>query len=350
MDFMDRVRVLVADDHAIVRSGICNALKELPGLEVVAEVGDGPSLSAALAQEQPDCLIVDVAMPDFEPVTAIQQIRADYPNMSILVISAHDDDVYVQGLLRAGVNGYHLKGKPLAELRLALERVLAGERWVSSPLVERLISYTDSPSSPLTARQRDVLRLLHEGLDNQTIARRLDLSVKTIEHHLTCLYRQIDVHSRLEAVNYVIQHPDILALSGQEAARATAPPDIAAKDRLNVLLVDDNARYRRRLQRTIGKVHPRATIYEATNTAEATQLAQRVAPQLILVDVILDEEDGIRCTRRIKAMSPKSRVILISAYPDREFHRRGLEAGAVAFLDKKDLNAATFRQIFDDLA
>ena len=347
---MDKVRVLVADDHAIVRSGICNALKELPGLEVVAEVGDGPSLSATLAQEQPDCLIVDVAMPDFEPVTAIQQIRADYPTMSILVISAHDDDVYVQGLLRAGVDGYHLKGKPLAELRLALERVLAGEKWVSSSLVDRLISYTDSPSSPLTARQRDVLRLLHEGLDNQTIARRLDLSVKTVEHHLTSLYRQISVQSRLEAVNYVIQHPDILALSGQEAVRAAASPDIAAKDRLNVLLVDDNARYRRRLQRTIGKVHPRATIYEATNTAEATQLAQRVAPQLILVDVILDEEDGIRCTRRIKAMSPKSRVILISAYPDREFHRRGLEAGAVAFLDKKDLNAATFRQIFDDLA
>jgi DNA-binding NarL/FixJ family response regulator len=346
---MEKVRVLIADDHAIVRSGISNALNKLPGLEVVAEVGDGPSLSASLAQVQPDCLIVDVSMPDFEPLTAIQQIRADYPHMSILVISAHDDDVYVQGLLRAGVDGYHLKGRPLAELRLALERVLAGEKWVSSSLVDRLISYTDSPSSPLTTRQRDVLRLLREGLDNQTIARRLDLSVKTIEHHLTSLYRQIGVQSRLEAVNYAIQHPDILALSGQEAALATPSPDVA-KDSLNVLLVDDNARYRRRLQRTIGKVHPRATIYEATNTAEATQLAQRVTPQLILVDVILDEEDGIRCTRRIKAMSPTSRIILISAYPDREFHRRGLEAGAVAFVDKKDLNAATFRQIIDDLA
>jgi DNA-binding NarL/FixJ family response regulator len=347
---MEKAHVLVADDHATVRSGICNTLKELPGLKVVAEVGDGPSLFEALTREQPDCLIVDVTMPDFEPVTAIQRIRAHYPDMNILVISAHDDDVYVQGLLRAGVDGYHLKGRPLAELRLAIERVLAGEKWVSSSLVDRLISYTDLPSLPLTARQRDVLRLLHEGLDNQTIAQRLNLSVKTIEHHLTRLYRQIGVQSRLEAVNYMMQHPDILALSGREATLAAPPPDVATKERLNVLLVDDSARYRHRLQRTIGKVHPRATIYEATNTAEATQLAQRVTPQLILVDVILDEEDGIRCTRRIKTLSPKSRIILISAYPDREFHRRGLEAGAVAFLDKKDLNAATLRQIFDDLA
>ena len=116
-----------------------------------------------------------------------------------------------------------------------------------------------------------------------------------------------------------------------------------------VLLVDDNARYRRQLRRMIGKISPQATIYEAENIGEAVQLAERVTPQLALVDVILGEEDGIRCTRRIKALSPKSRVILISAYPDREFHRLGLEAGAVAFLDKKDLETATLQHIIDDV-
>ena len=98
----------------------------------------------------------------------------------------------------------------------------------------------------------------------------------------------------------------------------------------------------------IGKVCPRAAIYEAENIGEAMNVTQRIAPQLVLVDVVLGEEDGIRCTRRIKALLPPARIVLISAYPDREFHRQGLEAGAIAFLDKKDLDAATLRQIIDD--
>jgi DNA-binding NarL/FixJ family response regulator len=114
------------------------------------------------------------------------------------------------------------------------------------------------------------------------------------------------------------------------------------------LLVDDNARYRCQLRRMTGRVCPAATIYEAENTGEAVHLAQNVAPQLVLVDVILGDEDGIGCARRIKASSPQTRVVLISAYPDREFHRLGLKAGAVAFLDKKDLDAATMRQMIGD--
>jgi DNA-binding NarL/FixJ family response regulator len=116
-----------------------------------------------------------------------------------------------------------------------------------------------------------------------------------------------------------------------------------------LLLVDDSARYRRQLRRMVAKMCPRAVIYEAGDIGEALNLTRRVVPQLVLVDVVLGEEDGIHCTRRIKALSPSSRIILISAYPDREFHRLGLEAGAVAFLDKKDLDAATLRQILDDM-
>jgi len=214
---MSKARVLLADDHAVVRAGIRNALEELPDLEIVGEVGDGPALFAALAQAQPDCLLIDVTMPDFEPVAAIRQVRARYPDMRILVVSAYDDDVYVQGLLGAGVDGYHLKDQPLSDLRLAVQRVLSGERWISSPLLDKLVSYTNVPaSSPsLTTRQRDLLRLLQQGLDNQNIAQRLGLSVKTVENHLTRLYRQLNVQSRLEAVNYVSQHPEVLALSGQ---------------------------------------------------------------------------------------------------------------------------------------
>ena len=347
---MGKVQLILADDHAVVRAGIRNALKEIHNLEVVGEVGDGPALFTTLAQMQPDMLLIDVTMPDFEPVVAIQQIRARYPGMKILVVSAYDDDVYVQGLLKAGVDGYHLKDQPLSDLRLAVQQVLAGGRWVSSPLVDKLVSYTHvHPSSPgLTTRQRDIVRLLQEGLDNQTIAQRLGLSVKTVENHLTRLYRQLNVQSRLEAVSYATQHPEVLDPASQAAVALPAPAEAWAHQQATMLLVDDNARYRRQLRRLIGKVCPQATIYEAENIGEAVHLAQRALPQLALVDVVLGEEDGIRCTRRIKALSPTSRVVLISAYPDREFHRQGLEAGAVAFLDKKDLDAATLRQIIDD--
>ncbi len=348
---MSKVRILLADDHAVVRAGIRKALEEMANLEIVGEVGDGPALFEALAQLQPDCLLIDVTMPDFEPVAAIRHIRERYPNMRILVVSAYDDDVYVHGLLRAGVDGYHLKDQSLSDLRLAVQRVLAGERWVSSSLVDKLVSCTDGPLSlsSLTARQCEILRLLQQGFDNQTIARRLKLSVKTVENHLTRLYRQLGVQSRLEAVNYLIQHPEVLAMPRRTTPVVPVPSEAPMQQRVTMLLVDDNARYRHQLRRMIGKVCPQAVIYEAQNIGEAVYLAQRAAPQLVLVDVILGEEDGICCTRRIKALSPPSRIILISAYPDREFHRLGLEAGAVAFLDKKDLDVATLSQIIDDV-
>jgi DNA-binding NarL/FixJ family response regulator len=269
--------------------------------------------------------------------------------MKILVVSAYDDDFYVQGLLGAGVDGYHLKNQPLSDLRLAVRRVLAGEKWISSRLVDKLVSPADTSSPPLTARQREILRLLQQGFDNQTIAKEMCLSVKTIENHLTRLYRQLNVQSRLEAVNYIMQHPEVLALSGHEAILASPPPEILVHKHVTILLVDDNTRYRRQLRRRVGKAYPQAVIYEAENIKEALRLTEGVTPQLVLVDVVLGEEDGIQCTRRIKAQLPSSRVILISAYPDRGFRQLGLEAGAVAFLDKKDLDASTLRQVIDDI-
>jgi DNA-binding NarL/FixJ family response regulator len=348
---MSTTRVLLADDHAVVCAGIRNALRELPNLEVVGEVADGPTLFGALAQLRPDCLLLDVTMPNFEPFSAIHQIRAAYPAMKILVVSAYDDRVYVQGLLGAGVDGYHLKDQPLSDLRLAVRRVLAGEKWISSRLVDKLVqsSSPTSPSLPLTPRQRDLLHWLQQGFDNQAIARRMNLSVKTVENHLTRLYRQLNVQSRLEAANYVNQHPELLALSGQQARDEVIPGRSLDAEQITMLLVDDNARYRSQLRRMVGRVCAQAMIYEAENIKEATHLAQQISPQLVLVDVVLGDEDGIHCTRRIKALSPHSRLVLISAYPDREFHRRGLEAGAVAFLDKKDLDAVVLRQVIDDL-
>jgi len=346
---MKKWRLVLADDHAVVRAGIRNALSELPGLEFVAEVGDGPSLEAALAETRPDCLLMDVTMPQFDPLVAIRAIRAKYPTMKILVVSAYDDDVYVQGLLGVGVNGYHLKDQPLTDLRLAVQRVLSGEKWVSSRLLDKLLGgkSRSATSQPLTPRQREILRLLKAGLDNQSIARKMSLSVKTIENHLTRLYRQLDVQSRLEAVTFAARHPDLLALPGTTAQ--LQPNPTPASEQITTLVVDDNTRYRHQLRRMIGKVFARALIYEAGNIKEAVDFAKRVSPRLVFVDVVLGDENGILCARRIKAVSPTSRVVLISAYPDREFHRLGLEAGAAAFLDKKDLDAEALNHVINDL-
>lgn len=347
---MDKARVLLADDHAVVRAGIRNALDDLPNLEVVGEVGDGIALIQALEQLQPNCLLIDVTMPDFEPVSTIRRIRARYPNLCILVVSAYDDDVYVQGLLSAGVNGYHLKDQSLNDLRLAVTRVLSGERWISSPLLDKLLnperSLTQLPK--LSPRQRDILRLLVEGFDNRAIAQELNLSVKTIENHLTRLYRQLDVSNRLTAVNYVREHPELLAHTGKDDRDELVVIEPSVTKQTTILVVDDNKRYRGQLRRLLGRVCPQAMVYEAGNTVEALHFARQVTPWVVFVDVVLADEDGIVCARRLKSVLASARIILISAYPDREFHRRGLQAGATAFLDKKDIDAATLRQIVED--
>ncbi|GAB4280169.1 MAG: response regulator [Candidatus Promineifilaceae bacterium] len=345
---MQKTHVLIADDHALVRAGIRNAIENEQNLQIVGEVGDGPSVIAALAELQPDLLIIDVTMPQFEPIAAIEQIRHTYPRMLILVVSAYDDDVYVQGLLRLGVNGYHLKDQPLSDLRLAVERVLAGQRWISSSLVEKLVQPSAAPtavSHKLSRRQVQILQLLAQGMDNRTMANQLGLSIKTIETHLTRLYRQLNVQSRLEAVNFAHQHPEI---TEQSTAVPTAATPVERGHKANILIVDDNHRYRQQLRRLVGRIYPQASIYEAANIAEAIRTVQQTTPKLVLIDVVLGNENGIQCARWVKAESHQAKVVLMSAYPDREFHRQGLEAGASAFLDKKDIDAATLYQIIID--
>lgn len=348
---MTMIRIVLADDHAVVRAGIANALRELSNLEIVDELGDGRALLASLERNHPDMLVTDLTMPGFEPISAIRQIRTLFPLLKILVISAYDDDVYVQGLLGAGVNGYHLKDQPLDDLRLAVQRVLAGERWICQPLVDKLVRAREAPSSglSLTARQYDLLGCLSEGLDNQAIARRTGLSVKTIENHLTRLYRQLNVQSRTEAVHYLIQHPEMFRALEITPAKAVSTVAPNYGSRPMILIVDDNMRYRTQMRRMVGKSCPQALIAEAENIQVALRLANNQHPHLAFIDVVLGDENGIECARQLKADSPATRIVLISAYPDREFHRLGMDVGAVAFLDKKDLNAAALREVIEDL-
>jgi DNA-binding NarL/FixJ family response regulator len=346
---MESVKVLLADDHALVRAGLRDALNNVPCLQVIGEVGNGRELVKALRQYQPDLLVVDVQMPDFEPVEDTRQIRSEHPQMKILVVSAYDDQAYVVGMLSAGMDGYHLKDQPLADLLLAVQRILDGGRWISDPLVNRLVDHSISHSVPettITRRQRELLYLLTQGYNNQKIARVMEISNKTVENHLTALYRAIGVNSRLEANHYANRHPELLYVPGQE--KNLGRGESLKVGTLTVLVVDDNPRYRTQLGRLVGKTCPTSYVYEAEDTVEAYRLAEQIKPNLAFIDVVLREDDGIQCVKRLKTISPSTRIVLISAYPDREFRRLGMSAGSVAFLDKKDIDSATVRQVVED--
>ena len=348
---MPPIKVLLADDHVVVRAGLRNALEALPNLEIAGEVGNGRELMDALSRIHPDLLILDANMPDFDPITAVRHIKTGHPELKILIVSAHDNESYVVGLLNAGVDGYHMKDQPLADLQLATQRILDGERWISGSLVGRLADAhkkTAATGVPwLTRRQRELLRLLTQGLDNRHIAQSLDLSVKTVENHLTALYRVLGVDSRLKALHYALRHPELLAISGQEVLEL-APRQQKNNYELTVLVVDDNTRYRQQLTQLIGKIRPTSILYEAGNIAEAVKLGQQVRPQLALIDVVLEDEDGIQCARQLRSVSPSTRMVVVSAYPDRGFRKQALSAGAVAFVDKKDLDTASLRQVIED--
>lgn len=348
---MQNTRVILADDHAVVRAGIRKIVDQIPHLKVVAEVGTGPLVFSSLEKEQVDLLLIDVTMPEFDPIQAIKQIKILYPALKILVISAYDDEFYVKGLLNAGVNGYHMKDQSLNDLKMAITQVIKGEKWISSKLINTLSrNYIDKTHLPkLTKRQRDLLISLHQGLDNKTIAKRYQLSIKTIENNLSSLYRKLNVQSRLEAVNYLTRHPKIIETSPEFNNLENIVTASEQESGYNMLVVDDNARYRNQLIRMLGKLDPRATIFGASNIKHAVDLIHSTKFKLAFIDVILDDENGIDSIEQIKKIQANIRIILISAYPDQEFHKEGIKAGAIAFLDKKILGSSTLRQIIEDI-
>lgn len=348
---MQNIRVILADDHAVVRAGIRKTIEQISNLEVVAEVGTGPLVFNSLINEQVDLLLIDITMPEFDPIQAIKKIKILYPNLKILVISAYDDEFYVKGLLNAGVNGYHMKDQSLNDLKLAITRVLEGETWISSSLIKKLSANNSEKTNlpELTKREHELLLSLRQGLDNKSIAKKHVLSVKTIENYLSCLYRKLKVQSRLEAVNFVTRHPEMIGNLNEFSISENFASDIKPNSGYNILVVDDNTRYRNQLTNMLSKIDPQATILNANDIGQAIDLVNGFKIKLVFIDVILNEESGIDCVEKIKIIQPDARTVLISAYPDQEFHKEGIKAGAVAFLDKKNLGASTLRQIVEDI-
>ncbi len=348
---MDKVRILIADDHDLIRKGIRSVLEESPQFDIIGEAIDGPSLFTAIESLLLDCVLVDITMPNFDPISAIHQIHLNNPELKVLIITAHNDDVYVKGLLASGADGYYLKGEPLSDLRLAIDRIMMGEQWISGSLVKKLIHNSVESPSPLglSTGQLELLHLLQKGLDNKTIANHLNKSIKTIENNLTRLYHSLNVQSRLEAVNYANQHADLFSKSFTPIPQKIIPMyPVSPLKSITILVVDDNTHYRHEFKHSLDIAYPIAKVFEAQSITEAISHAKSTEIRLAFIDMILDKESGIECTQKMKAISQNTRIILMSAYPDREFHRLGIEAGALAFVDKKDLDIATLRQIVID--
>ncbi|MDD2882088.1 MAG: response regulator transcription factor [Rhodoferax sp.] len=209
---MSAVRVLLADDHTLVRAGLIKLLESMPDITVVGEAGDGLTLLKLAEQLQPQLVLMDIAMPGLNGIEATARLARSCPAIRVLILSMHQNEEYVRQALRHGACAYLLKDAAPMELEQAIAAVLRGEIYLSpavssgvvSDYVQRLRS--DEPAQdPLTPRQREVLQLIAEGQSTKEIARRLDLSVKTVETHRSGLMKQLDIHEVTGLVRYAMR-------------------------------------------------------------------------------------------------------------------------------------------------
>jgi DNA-binding NarL/FixJ family response regulator len=206
------LRVLLVDDHTLVRAGLRALIETLPGVEVVAEAGDGHAALALADQHRPRIVFLDIALPGLNGLEVAARLRVAHPEIRILVLSMHSSEEYVLRALRAGVSGYLLKDATVAELELAVRAVERGETYLSPAVSKRVVDgYVervggDAPIAPgLTPRQREILQLVAEGHSTKAIAKRLGVSVKTVESHRADLMERLDIHDVPGLVLYALR-------------------------------------------------------------------------------------------------------------------------------------------------
>jgi DNA-binding NarL/FixJ family response regulator len=203
---MESIRVVLADDHPVVRSGLRALLESLPGYEVVAEATDGEAAVRETQLAAPDVVLMDIRMPGIDGIEATRRIRTATPDTAVLVLTMFDDDDTVFAAMRAGAQGYLLKGAEQEEIDRAIRAVVAGEAIFSPGVAQRVLGYFASPPAAadpfpdLTAREREVLDLVAAGHRNQAIADQLFLSPKTIANHISSIFVKLAVADRSAAI------------------------------------------------------------------------------------------------------------------------------------------------------
>lgn len=207
------VRVLLADDHALVRAGVRALLEGLEGVSVVAEARNGNEVLQLAHAHHPDVVLLDISMPGLGGLEASLQLKRELPEVRVVMLSMHANEEYVLQALRAGAAGYMLKDSATAELELALKAVMQGETYLSPPISKQVVEGyvqrvgTEQPGADnLTPRQRQVLQLIAEGHSTKEIAYRLELSVKTVETHRAQLMDRLSIRDIAGLVKYAIRN------------------------------------------------------------------------------------------------------------------------------------------------
>jgi DNA-binding NarL/FixJ family response regulator len=203
-------RILIADDHGVVRGGLRLLLDRQPDMEVVAEAGDGAEAVAQALAVEPDVCILDVAMPKLTGIQAAREIKAQRPAIDVLILSMHDDERYLFEALKAGAGGYVLKMEADHALVEAVRAVSRGESFLTNAAQRRLVQEwiaddASGPREPLSPREQEVLKLIAEAHTNREIGEVLHLSEKTIESHRANLLRKLGMRDRVELVRYAIR-------------------------------------------------------------------------------------------------------------------------------------------------
>jgi DNA-binding NarL/FixJ family response regulator len=200
-------RVVVADDHPVFRAGMVTVLDELPDVEVVAQAADGEQAIAAVAEHQPDVVLMDLRMPGVGGLEATARIRVEHPEVAVVVLTMDSDDDSVFAALRAGARGYLLKEAEVGDIERAITGVARGEAVFGAGVAARVLSFfagtrsaAASPFPQLTPREFEVLDLIAQGADNATIARRLVLSEKTVRNRVSDILAKVHARSRAEMV------------------------------------------------------------------------------------------------------------------------------------------------------
>jgi DNA-binding NarL/FixJ family response regulator len=209
---MGTIRVLLTDDHRLVRAGLRALLQSLEGVQVVAEAGNGYEALQLAEQHQPDIVIMDIGMEGLNGLEAASRMRKSAPAPRIIILSMHANEEYVRRSLQAGAAGYLLKGAEPAELELAIHAVMRGETYLTPAVSKQVVQdylqgsgVKPDPLQDLTPRQREVLQLIAEGNSTKEIAYKLNLSIKTVETHRGELMNRLHIHDVAGLVRYAIR-------------------------------------------------------------------------------------------------------------------------------------------------
>jgi DNA-binding NarL/FixJ family response regulator len=220
---LSMIRIFIADDHPIVRNGLKQIISEQADMQVVGEAISGDALLLALSQGLPDVLLCDMSMPGRSGIELIKVVKAKWPELPLLVLSIHEDDMYAVQTIKAGAMGYLTKACPSEQLLAAIRRVFSGRLYINQDVAEKLalqmIGSEKLPHSVLSDREHQVFVMMAEGMTVSEIARQLHRSVKTISTHKTNIMQKMSFNNMADLIRYAIEHSLVNVPAGQDSGR-----------------------------------------------------------------------------------------------------------------------------------